>query len=159
ELQSVNEELNTVNAELNTKIDELDRANADLRNLFESTQIATIFLDHQLIIRSFTPAATSVFNLISTDRGRPLTDIVSQIENGGLSREIRVVLERGETIEHRVPRSDGTAHYLMRILPYRDRHNVIEGVIVTFFDISKMVEAERRQRTLIEELNHRIRNM
>ena len=59
-----------------TRSHELDHANADLHNLFESTQIATIFLDHQLVIRSFTPAATAIFNLISADRGRPLTDIV-----------------------------------------------------------------------------------
>jgi two-component system, chemotaxis family, CheB/CheR fusion protein len=159
ELQSVNEELHTVNAELNIKIDELDRANSDLRNLFESTQVATIFLDHELVIRSFTPAATSIFNLISTDRGRPLTDIVNHLEDGDLRRDVRVVLERGETIERNVRRSDRKTHYLMRILPYRGRNNVIEGVLVTFFDITKMVQAEEHQRTLVEELNHRVRNM
>jgi two-component system, chemotaxis family, CheB/CheR fusion protein len=159
ELQSVNEELHTVNAELNSKIDELDRANADLRNLFESTQIATIFLDGDLVIRSFTPAATSIFNLISTDRGRPLTDIMNQLEDGDLRREVRIVLERGETIERQVRRSDGKTHYLMRILPYRTRLNAIDGVLVTFFDITRMVEAEEHQRMLVEELNHRVRNM
>jgi two-component system CheB/CheR fusion protein len=106
EMQSVNEELQTVNAELSGKIEELDRANADLRNLFESTQVGTIFLDNQLIIRSFTAAATSIFNLISTDRGRPLTDIVNRLQNGDLQREIQTVLERGEIIERRVHRSD-----------------------------------------------------
>jgi two-component system CheB/CheR fusion protein len=159
ELQSVNEELQTVNAELNSKIDELDRANADLRNLFESTQIATIFLDGDLVIRSFTPAATSIFNLISTDRGRPLTDIMNQLEDGDLRREVRIVLERGEAIERQIRRSDGKTHYLMRILPYRTRLNVIDGVLVTFFDITRMVEAEAHQRMLVEELNHRVRNM
>jgi two-component system CheB/CheR fusion protein len=159
ELQSVNEELHTVNAELNSKIDELDRANADLRNLFESTQIATIFLDGDLVIRSFTPAATSIFNLISTDRGRPLTDIMNHLEDGDLRREVRIVLERGETIERQVRRSDRKTHYLMRILPYRTRLNVIDGVLVTFFDITRMVEAEAHQRMLVEELNHRVRNM
>jgi len=159
ELQSVNEELHTVNSELNTKIDELDRANADLRNLFESTQIATIFLDHDLVIRSFTPAANTIFNLISTDRGRPLTDIVSHLEDGDLRRDVRVVLERGETIERNVRRTDRKTHYLMRLLPYRGRNNVIDGVLVTFFDITKLVQAEDHQRTLVEELNHRVRNM
>src|SRR5262245_39572299 len=159
ELQSVNEELHTVNAELNNKIDELDRANTDLRNLFESTQIATVFLDNELVIRSFTPAATSIFNLISTDRGRPLTDIVSHIDDGNLPRDVRVVLERGETIERQVGRSDGKTHYLMRILPYRTRYNVIDGVLVTFFDITRVVEAETHQRMLVQELNHRVRNM
>jgi two-component system CheB/CheR fusion protein len=159
ELQSVNEELNTVNAELNNKIDELDSANADLRNLFESTQIATIFLDGDLVIRTFTPAATSIFNLISTDRGRPLTDIVSHLAEGDLRREIRTVLERGETIERPVRRRESTTQYLMRMLPYKGRQNVTEGVVVTFFDITRLVEAEARQRTLVQELNHRVRNM
>jgi two-component system CheB/CheR fusion protein len=158
ELQSVNEELHTVNAELSSKIDELDRANADLRNLFDSTQIATIFLDHDLIIRSFTAAATSIFNLISTDRGRPLTDIAHHLEIDDLRRDIRIVLERGETIERQVRRSDGNAHYLMRLLPYRTR-NVIDGVLVTFVDVTRIVEAEAHQRTMVEELNHRVRNM
>jgi len=84
ELQSVNEELHTVNTELNSKI------------LFGSTQIATVLLDGDLIIRSFTPAVTTIFNLISADRGRPLTDIVSHFETGDLRRDIRTVLERGQ---------------------------------------------------------------
>ena len=140
ELQSVNEELHTVNTELNSKIDELDRANSDLRNLFESTQIATVLLDAELIIRSFTPAVTTIFNLISTDRGRPLTDIVSHVETGDLRRDIRMVLERGQTMERSIVRSDKSAQYLMRILPYRGRNNVIEGVLLTFFDLTNWSE-------------------
>ena len=159
EIQSVNEELNTVNAELNGKIDELDRANADLRNLFDSTQVATVFLDHDLVIRSFTAAATRIFNLISTDRGRPLTDIASHLDNEDLRRDARAVLERGEMIERQVLRSDGDVHYMMRILPYRAENNTIDGVLVTFVDISRVVEAEAHQRTLVQELNHRVRNM
>ena len=80
ELQSVNEELHTVNSELRSNIDELDRANSDLTNLFQSTQIATVFLDRDLVIRNFTPAVTKLFNLIPGDRGRPLTDITSRID-------------------------------------------------------------------------------
>src|SRR5262249_22009113 len=80
ELQSVNEELQTVNHELTVKIDELDRANSDLKNLYESTEIATIFLDRDLIIRSFTPAVTRIFNLIPGDRGRPLSDIAHHLD-------------------------------------------------------------------------------
>src|SRR5687767_14251685 len=89
ELQSVNEELNTVNNELASKVDELDRSNADLRNLFESTQIATVFLDRHLIIRSFTPAVTAIFNLIPTDRGRPILDIAHQLEDVDLAHDVR----------------------------------------------------------------------
>jgi two-component system, chemotaxis family, CheB/CheR fusion protein len=159
ELQSVNEELQTVNLELNGKIDELDHANADLRNLFESTRIASVFLDRHMVIRSFTPAATTIFNLISTDRGRPLTDIVSGVELGDLKREIGVVLDSGQLIERNVRRADGRAHYMMRLLPYLGRHNVIEGVIVTFFEVTKIIEGETQQRALVEEMNHRVRNM
>jgi two-component system CheB/CheR fusion protein len=160
ELQSVNEELQTVNSELNAKVDEVDRANSDLRNVFDSTQIATIFLDDKLVIRSFTPAVVGIFNLISSDRGRPLTDIVSHLaDTGNLKRDIQSVLEHGTPIDRPVRRSDGTAHYLMRILPYRGHNNVIEGVLVTFVNVTNIVEAEAHQRTLVEELNHRVRNM
>lgn len=160
ELQSVNEELHTVNAELNNKVDELDRANSDLRNLFESTQIAIVFLDQNLMIRTFTPAVTSIFKLISSDRGRPLTDIVSTLDDEvELSRDIRSVFETGQLVQRRVRRQDHSATYLMRILPYRDRKSAVEGALVTFVDVSILVEAEDRQRTLVEELNHRVRNM
>ncbi|HET7847975.1 MAG TPA: CheR family methyltransferase [Pseudolabrys sp.] len=160
ELQSVNEELQTVNSELNAKVDEVDRANSDLRNVFDSTQIATIFLDHNLVIRSFTPAVAGIFNLISSDRGRPLTDIVHHLaDTGDLKRDIQSVLEHGNPVEKRVRRDDSAAHYLMRILPYRGRNNVIDGVLVTFVNVTNIVEAEAHQRTLVEELNHRVRNM
>src|SRR5207237_4707038 len=80
ELQSVNEELQTVNHELTIKIDELDRANSDLRNLYESTQIATVFLNRDMTIRRFTPGVTRIFSLIPSDRGRPLTDIAHRLD-------------------------------------------------------------------------------
>ena len=76
-MQSVNEELNTVNQELGAKVEQLNQANADLRNLFDSTAIAVVFLDRNLLIRSFTAAVTAIFSLIHGDRGRPLTDIAS----------------------------------------------------------------------------------
>jgi two-component system CheB/CheR fusion protein len=160
ELQSVNEELHTVNAELSAKVDEVDRANSDLQNLFESTQIATVFLDSDLIIRGFTPAVKAIFNLISSDRGRPLTDIVNHLEpDGDLRRDILTVLEHREPVERRVRRKDGAGHYIMRILPYRDRNHVINGTLVTFVDVTRLVEAESQQKVLVEELNHRVRNM
>jgi two-component system CheB/CheR fusion protein len=159
ELQSLNEELHTVNAELNAKVEEVDRANTDLRNVFESTRIATIFLDRDQIIRSFTPTMTSLFNLIAGDRGRPLTDIASSLVKGDLKRDVQAVLERGEVIERNVSRADGQSHYLMRVHPYRGHDNKIDGAVLTFVDVSAMTEAESLQRTLIEELNHRVRNM
>ena len=102
ELQSVNEELQTVNNELSTKIEELDRANSDLNNLFQSTQIATIFLDKNLEIRSFTPAVTKLFNLIPSDSGRPLTDIVSRIDYPDLEQDMRRVCAGEEVAERSV---------------------------------------------------------
>jgi two-component system, chemotaxis family, CheB/CheR fusion protein len=152
ELQSVNEELHTVNAELNGKIEELDRAHSDLRNIFESTRIATVFLDRNLRIRTFTPDVAKIFNLISTDRGRPLTDIVSQIDHGDLAGDVRTVFERGEPIERNVRCLDGRAQYLMRILPYHSDTKTVDGVLVTFVDVTKIVEKDDHQRTPVEKV-------
>jgi two-component system CheB/CheR fusion protein len=160
ELQSVNEELQTVNQELNANVDELDRAHSDLRNLFDSTQIPTVFLDENLIIRSFTPAASSIFSVIASDRGRPLTDIACHLaDSGDLHRDMRSVVEHGQPIERNVARLDKSASFLMRIVPYRGRDNMVDGVLVTFVDITRILAAEAHQRTLVEELNHRVRNM
>jgi two-component system CheB/CheR fusion protein len=152
--------LQTVNSELNAKVEEVDRTHSDLRNVFESTQIATVFLNRSLVVRSFTPAVTGIFNLISADRGRPLSDIANHLaDTDNVNRDIQSVLENGQSTERHVHRIDGSAHYLMRILPYRNRNNVVDGVLVTFVDVTDMVNAERQQRTLVEELNHRVRNM
>ncbi|MGX9965417.1 CheR family methyltransferase [Roseomonas sp. F4] len=158
ELQSVNEELRTANIELSSKIDELDRANGDLRNLFDSTQIATLFLDRHLVIRSFTPAVTSIFNLVAADRGRPITDFSSQLDKVDMRQETRRVLDEREAVERRVTARDGEVHYLMRLLPYRTADAQVDGVVLTFFDVTKVVEGEILG-TLVDELNHRVRNM
>lgn len=158
ELQSVNEELQTVNLELSRKVEALDHASGDLRNLFESTQIATVFLDRELTIRSFTPAITAIFNLIPSDKGRPLTDIVSQIDYPDLRNDIQAVFDGAELRERRIQRSDGTLHYLARVLPYRTAEGTLGGVIVTFVDVTNVVRGEEF-RTLADELNHRVRNM
>ncbi|HEX6014549.1 MAG TPA: chemotaxis protein CheB [Geminicoccaceae bacterium] len=158
ELQSVNEELRTTNAELSRKVDELDRANADLRNLFDSTQIATLFLDRHLVIRGFTPAVAAVFNLLPTDVGRPLADFASRLDGVDLRREARRALDGRETVERRVTAGDGSVHYLMRVLPYRTAEGAVDGVVATFVDVTKVVEGEVLA-TLVDELNHRVRNM
>ncbi|TYM00141.1 chemotaxis protein CheR [Bradyrhizobium rifense] len=159
ELQSVNEELHTVNAELSTKVDALDRANSDLQNLFESTDVATVFLDRALTIRSFTPTVAGIFNILPGDRGRPITDLSSRLNLAGLAGEIRCVLDSGEALERRVQTEDGATHYLVRLSPYRDGIQKIEGVVIAFVDITTITVAEARQNVLIAELQHRTRNL
>jgi two-component system CheB/CheR fusion protein len=158
ELQSVNEELQTVNNELSAKIDELDRANSDLTNLFQSTQLATVFLDRNLVIRSFTPPVTKLFNLIPRDHGRPLTDIVSRVDYPELERDMRRVLAGGEVAERSVSVPGGNGYFLARILPYRSSSNEIEGVLVTFVDLTTIVAAEEQHKVLTAELSHRVKN-
>jgi two-component system CheB/CheR fusion protein len=145
ELQSVNEELETVNAELNSKIESLDRAISDRKNLLESTQIATLFLDNQLRVRSFTPAITEIFHLIGSDAGRPITDIVSRLSYENLPRDVGRVMRTLTRLEQEVALSDGSASYIMRILPYRTVDDVINGVVITFIDIT---ERKRNEESL-----------
>ncbi|WP_237213347.1 CheR family methyltransferase [Falsiroseomonas oryziterrae] len=158
ELQSVNEELRASNLELTGKIEELDRANADLRNLFDSTQVATVFLDRNLVIRSFTPAVTAIFDLVPGDRGRPLSSFAGHLDAVDVGREARRVMDERTPTERRVTARNGVAHYLMRLLPYTTAASTVDGVVVTFFDITKVVEGEILG-SLVDELNHRVRNM
>ena len=142
EIQSFNEELETVNAELNRRVFELDSANGDLQNLNASTQIATIFLDTQLHIKSFTPAAAGVFHLVTSDIGRPITDLAAQFADESFSADI------AETLSTLAPRErdvlgDHGKYYLMRVLPYRTVHNVIDGAVVTFTEITSLKQAQR----------------
>jgi len=159
ELQSLNEELQTVNMELTGKLDDLDRANGDLKNLFESTEIATVFLDGALVIRGFTPAVSRIFRLIPSDRGRPLTDLAIHPSYPGLEAHIRGVLESGEMVEHRIAESLDGRRYLARLMPYRDKDERIDGVVVTFVDISSIVRTQEQQRLLFEALDRRLRAM
>ena len=143
EVQSSNEELETINDELNRRVAELDHANSDLLNLNSSTQIATIFLDAELRIKSFTPAAAGVFRLIAGDIGRPITDLAAQFADaGGLVDDIREVLRTLATRERDVPGTHGR-HYLTRVLPYRTVHGFIDGVVVTFTDVTELKHAEQ----------------
>jgi two-component system CheB/CheR fusion protein len=159
EIQSMNEELHTVNTQLAGKVDELDTKNSDLKNIFESTQVATLFLDPYLVVRSFTPAIANIYNLIPSDQGRPLTDIVSRLRYDGLKEDVHRVLSSLEPLERRVAAVDGATHYLMRILPYRTPESAVDGTILTFVDVTSIVQAEQHQRLLVDELNHRVKNM
>jgi len=165
ELQSLNEELHTVNLRLSEKIDELDQANSDLRNLFDSTEIATVFLDRHLIIRSFTTAIATIYNLIPSDQGRPLTDIVGHVHYKGLRADVAFVLSKLEPLERRVERDDHSMHYIMRILPYREPDSTVSGVLVTFIDVTSIVRAEKalveadvRKDVFLATLSHELRN-
>ena len=142
ELQSSNEELETVNFELNRKVTELDHANSYLQNLLNSTQVATIFLDSELHIRNFTPAAGSVFRLIAGDIGRPITDLAAQFADVGLVDDIKEVLRTLATRERDLAGAQGR-HFLLRILPYRTVHNVIDGVVITFTDVTQLKQTEQ----------------
>lgn len=141
ETQSINEELHTVNSELQRKVEELDRANDDLRNLFESTPIGMVFLDRNLTIRTFTPAITAIFNLLPTDRGRPLTDITHDLEGIDLRAELEEALRRRQPRERRVYRRDGQRHHLLRMQP--DGNG--ERLLISFIDISPIVALEQHE--------------
>jgi two-component system CheB/CheR fusion protein len=144
EMQSLNEELVTVNAELQGKVDEMSQLNNDMKNLLDSTHIATVFLDTQLRIKRFTPEATNVINLIASDIGRPLSHTVSNLEREDLLRDAQSVLETLFPKELVVKTKDLRA-FLMRVMPYRTVDNHIEGVVMTFTDIrtEHLLEAGR----------------
>src|SRR6185312_12038972 len=124
ELQSINEELQTVNAELNARVEDLSRANSDIANLMESTQIATVFLDGKLAVKSFTPAAKDLFRLVESDTGRPLSDVRARFAPDTIQEDAERVLRSLATIERRVTSSFNDASYIMRLLPYRTLDNV-----------------------------------
>lgn len=159
ELQSLNEELHTVNAELNLKVEALDRANSDLQNLFESTPLATVFLDRNLAIRSYTPAVTDIFNILPGDRGRPLTDLASRVAVPDLSADVAAVMSSGQMVERTPDRTGAGPHLLVRLAPYRGAGEQVDGIVVTFINISTLINAEKRQQVLIDELLHRTRNL
>ncbi len=142
ELQSVNEELATVNAELQTKVADLSRANNDMNNLLAGTGVGTIFVDRQLRISRFTPAATQLINLIQADVGRPVGHIVSNlIGYNRLVEDLQTVLDSLTPQDAEVQSRSG-AWYLMRIRPYRTLENVIEGAVITFVDITERKRTE-----------------
>jgi two-component system CheB/CheR fusion protein len=151
ELQSVNEELNTLNVELSRKVDELELLYGDLQNLFQSTQIATIFLDPQGRIARFTPAATTIFHLTNADTGRPLSDFAARFDAEDVPQEVERVRETLVPVERIVGLADATRWFLMRMHPYRTPSNVIAGVVVSFIDITKLKEAEAALRQAVEE--------
>jgi two-component system CheB/CheR fusion protein len=145
EMQSMNEELQTVNAELQARVDELTRAGSDMKNLLDSTEIVTIFLDSGLCVRLFTHHATQLFKLIPGDVGRPLSDIVSDLSYPDLQRDAAEVLRSLVFSDKQVETRDGR-WFRVRIMPYRTLSNVIDGVVITCTNITdaKLLEIRLR---------------
>jgi transcriptional regulator with PAS, ATPase and Fis domain len=146
EMQSLNEELQTVNAELQAKVEELSRTSADMKNLLNSTDIATLFLDGALCVRRFTPQATTLINLIPGDLGRPVTDLASALLYPGLPADAQEVLRTLAPIEKEIATRDGR-WFTARLMPYRTLDDKIDGVVITFREITaaKTLEAELRR--------------
>ncbi|MYM74433.1 PAS domain-containing protein [Duganella sp. FT134W] len=147
EMQSLNEELYTVNAELQSKVDDLSMVNGDMKNLLNSTDVATIFLDSELRIRRFTDRATQIYKLIPGDVQRPLGDIVNDLDYPELQDDAREVLRTLVYSERQIPTRSG-GWYTVRIMPYRTVDNVIDGVVVTFINISEAKQLEARLRLI-----------
>jgi len=141
ELQSLNEELRTVNVELQEKMEELAQANNDLANLFASTDIGTLFLDTELRIKRFTPAASRLLSLIPSDVGRHLGDITQKIVGLDLLEDAKVILDKLEPNQTEVQTHAGR-WYSMRILPYQTTEDELEGVVATFTDVTDLKAAQ-----------------
>ncbi len=146
EMQSLNEELQTINHELQTKIDELSQINNDMKNLLESTEIATLFLDSTLRVRRFTAKTAKIIKLIPADVGRLITDIVSNLDYPELAEDAREVLRTLNSSERSVSANDGQ-WFMVKIMPYRTLEDKIDGLVITFMDttISKTLEVALRQ--------------
>jgi two-component system, chemotaxis family, CheB/CheR fusion protein len=152
EMQSLNEELQTINHELQTKIDELSQTNNDMKNLLESTEIATLFLDNTLRVRRFTAKTAKIIKLIPGDMGRLVTDIASNLDYPELAEDAREVLRTLNSRERSVSATGGY-WFTVKIMPYRTLEDKIDGLVITFMDIttSKTLEAALRQTQVVLE--------
>ncbi|TAK80885.1 MAG: chemotaxis protein CheB [Aquabacterium sp.] len=145
EAQSMNEELQTINAELQTKLDDLALAQSDMQNLLNSTDIATLFLDGALNVRRFTEKITRIIHLRDGDIGRPLSELASTLIYPELHADSYETLRTLAPSEKEIATVDGR-WFLVRIMPYRTLANVIEGVVITFVDITAAKQLENRLR-------------
>ncbi len=141
ELQSLNEELTALNSQLQETLDQHQAVANDLENILNSADIATLFLDEKLNIRFFTPAAKALFSVIATDIGRPLSDMAHHFADGNLLADARTVLATLVPLAREIEAENG-AWYTCRILPYRTKDNRIEGVVITFANITARKQAE-----------------
>ena len=151
EMQAMNEELQVVNQDLMIKLQDLSRTNDDVKNLLNSTDAATLFLDNELNVRWFAPQTADIIHLIPGDVGRPITDIVSRLEYAGLAQDTREVLRTLVPLKKEVPASDGR-WFSVRIIPYRTKESMIDGLVITFLDISET----RKLATELEDCQSRL---
>ncbi|MCW2286723.1 two-component system CheB/CheR fusion protein [Rhodoblastus acidophilus] len=140
ELQSLNEELTALNSQLQETLDRQRRTADDLQNVLYSTNVATIFLDVELRIRLFTPSTKLLFSIIPGDVGRPLANLAPLVADAALLSDARTVLAEHQPIEHEIEAQSG-AWYMRRILPYRTQQEGVEGVVITYVDITDRKKA------------------
>ncbi|MFT5580357.1 MAG: chemotaxis methyl-accepting protein methylase [Arenicella sp.] len=157
EMQSLNEELQTVNTELQSNVEDLSWVNNDMENLLNSTEIATVFLDQALHVRRFTDHATHLFKLIPSDVGRPLSDVANDLDYAELQADARKVLKTLMSFEKQVATTD-ERWFKVRIMPYRTHDNVIDGVVITFFDVTERAQADAVVREALAVLQGRYKD-
>ena len=145
----IRDRLSTVNTELQIKVDELSSISDDMTNLFNSTEIATIFVDNKLNIRRFTEEATKIIKLIESDLGRPLSDIASIIKYPELTDDIRQVIKKVAFKEKEVNTAKGE-WYNVRIMPYKTSQNVIDGATITFINVSQLKNFQEKIQSTLE---------
>ncbi len=162
ELQSINEELQTLNNELKLKLESVSRAHNDLQNLMAATDLATLFLDPDMRINRFTPRLAQIFNVVNGDEGRPISNFTNKLKYNDLTRDGKRVLADLTTLEKTIESTDGH-WFLLRVRPYRTLDDRIEGVVMTFVDITEQRKMEEhwqeRQHLLLAELSHRFKNI
>ena len=155
ELQSLNEELHTLNTEHQLKIKELIELNDDLDNYFRSTEIGQVFLDHRMRIRKFNPAAVNLINLIDSDLGRPISHISTNLQYDNLLNDIKFVIDRNEAIEKEIQLASGKK-MLMRILPFVRQDKKIDGVVISFVDVSALKDLDNIVKGVFNAINNSI---
>jgi two-component system CheB/CheR fusion protein len=150
EMQSMNEELQTLNRELQRRVDELVFASDDMANLLDSTQIATLFLDSELRVRRFTARMGALVNLIDSDVGRPFSDLTSRLRYPELADDVRAALVADDVVGREV-RTDDARWFAVRVMPYRTHDHRVDGVVITFTDVTEAKALEERLRTTGDE--------
>jgi two-component system CheB/CheR fusion protein len=153
-MQSLNEELQTVNIELQSKVNDYIRSNDDMKNLLNSTEIATLFLDKELNIRRYTVSVTKIIKIRNNDIGRPFTELVTDLRYPGIESDAHEVILSLISVE-RATESKDNRWFNVRIMPYRTLDDRIDGLVITFTDITLAKKLEAEVEILREQLKHK----